>query len=42
MFYFYGVAIVRRLAIAKTLEKCYCQTSGNGKKSGKMILPDVW
>ena len=38
----FGVAIARRLAIAKSREKCYCQTSGNSTKSGKMLLPDVW
>ena len=37
----YGVSIARRLAIAKTRGKCYCQTSGNSTKSGKMLLPDV-
>ena len=35
------MAIARRLAIAKTREKCYCQTSGNSTKSWKMLLPDV-
>ena len=39
---FYEVAIARRLAIAKTREKCYCQTSGNSTKLGKMLLPGVW
>ena len=39
---YYGVAIARRLAIANTRGKCYCQTSGNSTKSGKMLLPDVW
>ena len=32
----------RRLAIAQSREKCYCQTSGNSTKSGKVLLPDVW
>ena len=32
----------RRLAIAQTREKCYCQTSGNSKISEKLLLPDVW
>ena len=35
-------SIARRLAIAQSREKCYCQTSGNSTKSGKMLLPDVW
>ena len=35
------MAIARRLAIAKTREKRYCQTSGNSIKSWKMPLPDV-
>ena len=28
-------SIDRRLAIAQSREKCYCQTSGNSTKSGK-------
>ena len=35
---FYGVAIARRLAIAKTRGKCYCQTSGNSTKVGENAI----
>ena len=33
--------IDRRLAIAQSRGKCYCQTSGNSKISEKLLLPDT-
>ena len=30
----------RRLAIAQSRGKCYCQTSGNSTNSRKVLLPD--
>ena len=35
-------SIDRRLVIAQSRGKCYCQTSGNNTNSGKVLLPDVW
>ena len=40
--FFMEESIDRRLAIAQSREKCYCQTSGNSTNSGKVLLPDVW
>ena len=41
LFFFLEESIARRLAIAQTREKCYCQTSGNSKISGKLLWPDT-
>ena len=35
-------SIDKRLAIAQSREKCYCQASGNSTNSGTVLLPDVW